>query len=630
MTYYICTILIFLFIAGCNDERKEYNSPGRMAFSPDTKMLAVCDETGNLVYLINPENGEIKDEWPIDDHPSGVLWIDQNEIFVSGFETGDIITINTETGEQKLQEIKIPMISDMVYLGKRDEILAISSGLNKIYFLNNTFNKILDEMNSGHHPTDIAVTPDGKLALIANLLPPGPANEPTAAATIDVIDLSTHQKIKDIPMLYGSTNLKDICISSDGKWVYAVHTRGRVSIPTSQLERGWVNTNVMSIIDMEKLELYTTVMLDMVSEGAADPTGIALSPDNSKAWVTIAGTHELAEIDLDKLHAYLAGKSFPEGISPNDAKAKTAWDIWMTIKEDPGKRHILADQLSALYAARVLKREKLSLFSPRKIAMIPGKDELIVAEYYKGSLKVIRTDDLSVSRAISLGPQRDPDEIRAGEIIFHDATNSFQHWLSCASCHPHGRADGLNWDLLNDGIGNPKNTKSLTWTHLTPPVMSLGVRPSYETAVQKGFHFIQFYQANDEEQELVKAYLRSLQPPQSPYTSKSPEMLSADLVSQGKLLFESEATGCASCHPAPLYTNLKKYDVGTMMKNDRKQEFDTPTLIELWRTGPYLHNGAASTVKEILTIYNKEDKHGKTSHLGNKEIDALEAFLLSL
>jgi cytochrome c peroxidase len=61
-----------------------------------------------------------------------------------------------------------------------------------------------------------------------------------------------------------------------------------------------------------------------------------------------------------------------------------------------------------------------------------------------------------------------PDDLqhieRAGqslERLFHDATIGHQSWQSCASCHPDGRAGGLNWDLLNDGIGNPKNTKSV-------------------------------------------------------------------------------------------------------------------------------------------------------------------------
>ena len=42
----------------------------------------------------------------------------------------------------------------------------------------------------------------------------------------------------------------------------------------------------------------------------------------------------------------------------------------------------------------------------------------------------------------------------------------------------------LNWDLLNDGVGNPKNTRSLLLAHKTPPAMFLGVRANAEAAVR--------------------------------------------------------------------------------------------------------------------------------------------------
>ena len=62
--------------------------------------------------------------------------------------------------------------------------------------------------------------------------------------------------------------------------------------------------------------------------------------------------------------------------------------------------------------------------------------------------------------SLSLGTVREPSLERKGEMLFNDAQLCFQGWQSCASCHPaDARADGLNWDLLNDGIGNPKNVK---------------------------------------------------------------------------------------------------------------------------------------------------------------------------
>jgi hypothetical protein len=52
------------------------------------------------------------------------------------------------------------------------------------------------------------------------------------------------------------------------------------------------------------------------------------------------------------------------------------------------------------------------------------------------------------------------DQIRTGERFYYSALNCYQTWLSCSSCHDEGRMDTLNWDLQNDGTGNPKQTKS--------------------------------------------------------------------------------------------------------------------------------------------------------------------------
>ena len=59
-------------------------------------------------------------------------------------------------------------------------------------------------------------------------------------------------------------------------------------------------------------------------------------------------------------------------------------------------------------------------------------------------------------------------------------------------------------------------------------------------------------------------------------------------------------------------------------------EYVTPTLIEVWRTAPYLHDGRYTTIKEVVTKGNHADMRGRTSHLKEQEIDDLVAFVKSL
>jgi cytochrome c peroxidase len=77
-------------------------------------------------------------------------------------------------------------------------------------------------------------------------------------------------------------------------------------------------------------------------------------------------------------------------------------------------------------------------------------------------------------------------------------------------------------------------------------------------------------------------------------------------------------------------TDLKSYDVGTKRDFDTSGTFVTPTLIELWRTAPYLHDGSAPTVMDVLTTGNRGNKHGFTSNLSKEELEDLAEFLLSL
>jgi len=79
-----------------------------------------------------------------------------------------------------------------------------------------------------------------------------------------------------------------------------------------------------------------------------------------------------------------------------------------------------------------------------------------------------------------------------------------------------------------------------------------------------------------------------------------------------------------------LYTDLKAYAVGTGKGMDQGKEFDTPTLVEVWRTGPYLHDGRAATIKEVLTRFNPENAHGRTSGWSEAELRDLVEFVLSL
>jgi len=112
------------------------------------------------------------------------------------------------------------------------------------------------------------------------------------------------------------------------------------------------------------------------------------------------------------------------------------------------------------------------------------------------------------------------------------------------------RVDGLNWDLLNDGIANPKNSKSMLLTHRTPPAMSLGVRDTAETAVRAGLRSILFVVQPEEVPRTIDAYLKSLTPIPSPIVVSN---AFAARIKAGEKIFNSTQAGCSTCTPRPLH-----------------------------------------------------------------------------
>ena len=578
----------------------EVHSALDLAYAPDGKLLAATDATGQSVVLIDPSTAKISSTVKLAASPAGLAWAgDGKRLFVSESGSHRIAEIDAATGAVTRRFTTGRYPRGLAVANQRGLLLATDWGLDRLTVLDLASGATKAHIPVGRQPTAVAVTPDGKLALVSNLLPASAAIAPGHASEISVIDLESLQAKPPIRLPLGATNTRGIAISGNGTTAYVVHSLGRFNLPTTQLDRGWVITNALSIIDVPSSKLTATVLLDQVMDGAADPWGVAIDPTGLRLYLTLAGVHQVAVIDLEHL---------PD-----------------VLKENPES---LMSDLAVLYRGNLIRRVNLSVQGPRGIAASPDGKSLATAGYFSGN--VVLTDaNVAKPVSIPLGSPQEPDLVRQGEAVFHDANRCFQRWLSCASCHPDARADGLNWDLLNDGLGNPKNARSMVWSARTPPVMSHGVRANMEAAAKAGFVHILFTEPKTQDLEAVIAYLRALEPVTSPHRNEDGTLTEA--AQRGEKLFQSEQVGCAQCHPSPLFTNLNSFEVGTATTTDRgSASFDTPTLAEGWRSPPFLHDGSATTLKEVLTKANPKDQHGVTSKLTPDQINDLAAYLESL
>lgn len=586
-----------------------YLSPSALVADQTGQTLYVAEATARQVAVFDIATAAVTRTFSLPDPPTGLaLAPDQSRLYVTGASPkGQLFIINLQAGKLEAQfESGHTLTAPVVSLDGKT-LYVCSRFKHTVSVIDLASGEVSAALPVSREPVAVALTPDGKLLFVANLLPAGPSNGDYTAAVVSVIDTAAafNRAPTTIPLPNGSTGLRGICVSPDGKHAYVTHILARYHLPTTQLERGWVNTNALSVIDVKTRTLINTVLLDQVDLGAANPWGVACTADGKHVCVTHAGTHELSVIDRTALHDKLARAAAGERVTD---VSKSADDV--------------PDDLSFLVGVR--RRIKLGGNGPRGLAIVGST--VYVAEYFSDTIGIvdINPQTRSKPRSRPLGSRRPDTAALRGEMLFHDAGLCFQQWQSCASCHPDGRVDGLNWDLLNDGIGNPKNTRSMLLAHETPPAMSTGVRDNAEIAVRNGIRYIQFAVRPEEDAAAIDEYLKSIKPVPSPYLVNGELSESA---TRGRAIFTQ--AGCAECHPHPLHTDMESYDVGTAVPAGKDREFDTPTLIEAWRTAPYLHDGRSVTIKELLTRHNADDKHGTTSKLSEEQISDLAAFVLS-
>jgi hypothetical protein len=296
--------------------------------------------------------------------------------------------------------------------------------------------------------------------------------------------------------------------------------------------------------------------------------------------------------------------------------------------------------------------------NPRAIRLSPDGETAYIYNTLDFSVGVYQTPYMRRIASIKVcEPPKTPEWVR-GKVLFTSANPPMtaRRWIACASCHPDGLSDGRVWHNPEGMRKTPAlfglaHTHPLHWSADRDEVQDFeytirsklmqgqgflrgGFRP------KNGFEPVELEEhlaGRSPDLDALAIYTNSFEFTLSPHIP-APSKLS-EAAERGKKLFFSKEVGCATCHSGPYYTDsrLEKpfnlHDVGTGKDDPTEKmgpKYDTPTLLGVYRTAPYLHHGKAKTLHDVLTTCNKEDKHGKTSHLKPAETGDLVAFLKSL
>jgi len=580
------------------DTGAEWMGPGAAAVSADGRTLCLACERSRQVVAVDLATRAVTRALRLEERPTGLVLAQEPHrlIVTCSGASNCIVSLDPETGRILASWAAGNGVCSPVLSGDGRALYVCNRYDNTVWLVRPDSGRVVARAEVQREPVSASLSSDGKCLAVVNLLPNGPANQAVVRAAVSLLDARSLKLLRTVWLPSGSTSVRAVAFHPERPLCAVVHNLAHFQGAATQVEHGWMNASALTLAWVDSGGKALTVVLDEARRGAANPWSVAWSPDGFQLCIAHAGTHELSLIDFRALEQRLSG--MPDGK--------------------------VVGNFAFLHGIR--RRVALGGNGPRAVVAMQGY--AYVAEFFSDSVATVDLTTRSLGSPISLTVAAPGGPERKGERLFHDATICHQGWQSCASCHPDGRVDGLNWDLLNDGPGNPKNTKSLLLCGQTPPAMSLGIRETAEQAVRSGLRHILFAKRPESEAVAIDTYLRSLQP------MPSPRLVNGSLTRsalRGKALFESARTGCFTCHPPGLLTDLRSYDVGTRGSYDKAGDrFDTPTLVELWRTAPYLHDGSAPTVRDVLTTRNPHDLHGHTSKLSHREFDDLCAYLLSL
>ena len=250
------------------------------------------------------------------------------------------------------------------------------------------------------------------------------------------------------------------------------------------------------------------------------------------------------------------------------------------------------------------------------------------------NLIAVGSVQLPHNEVTTVGNEKMDAQVILGKRVFYNASDtrmSAEGYISCASCHSDGGQDGRNWDFTGRGEGL-RNTIALNgrsgnahgrmhWTGNFDEVQD------FENDIRNAFGGLGFLSdglwsdpeiqdplgtspkaGHSQELDALAAYLASLASQSVPRSafraadgSLTPEALA------GQAHFTSQ--NCGSCHvPESEFRDGLVHDVGTFLPlsglglNAPLVGIDTPTLIDVSRTAPYLHHGVAARLEDVFRI----------------------------
>jgi YVTN family beta-propeller protein len=559
--------------------------PRELALSPDGRTLFVTGRRSGKLYAVDLESFSVAGSVAVGSEPMGVVVSpDGKAVFVACSEDGTVVRVDSRTFS----------VTSSADVGAKPWALALASGGSRL---------LVSHFLSG----EVSVLGASHLSVLG---------------TWNVPDESPRG---DRRLAHGHVRgTYDLAVRPGSDEVWVAHTLLGTDTPQPQLDFESTAFPALSVLNDAGAFRFT------LSTDAPDVPGI----DGAFTDV-VSGPHALA-FTSDGAFAFLV---------------------------DTGSEDVLAVDAEQHVETTLLR--PLPGHMPEGLALSADGRFLYVDERNTADVAVVRVDrsaggvslELDGSPIQTLTKDPMPATLRLGQHLFYSSNSdeypvTQNHWVSCASCHMEGRSDAVTWLFAQGPRDTPSNAGgTLATGFLFRTADRNKIQDYWKTFnVEQGGQFDPTDPAQAKLLDALADYVNHAIPlPVPPKTDPT-------LVAEGKKIFNRADVGCASCHRGAHFTDsgygnptldltgpLMLHDVGTCVKSgpfpdvahddidgDPRAacQFDTPSLNGLADSAPYLHDGSAPTLMDVLE--RTRGRMGDISSLSSDQLNALVEYLKSL
>lgn len=570
------------------------SSNSLMDISADGRLLACSNRDSGSVSIVDLATQKTVREIPVGHDPEGVSFIGAtHSLAVAVYRDDVVVFLDGDTGKELARTAVFDEPYGVVSARDGAKVYVTLSYPGQVLEIDATTHAISQTWEAGKFTRGIALSPDDTRVYVTEYY----------TGIVRSIERSTGQRLEEWIGSEQDNLARQIVVHPTRAKAYLPHQRSRTTVAQGA---GSIFPYV-SIIDIDSQAETRRKRMQMDSFNGtfvvANPWEVALSPDATRLYVVFSGTDDLFECE------------------------------------------VLDDNYREIRHERTLRLGA----NPRAVRVSSNGESLYVYNALDFNVVEYSTRTLQLIAKIPVCQSPLDEETLLGKKLFYSANQPMvgQRWISCSSCHPDGDSDGRVWQNP-EGLRDTQQLFGLAWTHPLHWSADRDEVQDFEHTIRgplmqgRGLLRGTVHESLDKPNQGLSAALDALAVYTNTHTfAMSPHAkngLTAAAL-RGKTVFFDEQVGCAKCHSGPLFTdsqpgaNRKLHDVGTGQSDPTEKmepAYDTPTLLGVYRSAPYLHHGEAKTLEEVFTTLNPDDQHGKTKHLTKDQIADLIEYLKCL